>query len=96
MLNKETLNRIVLARFVSAMGDWGGLLALTAQVYAIRSSALDISILLGSKGLGIFLGGFLSKKVEPYLRYQIGNKLALIDFIRAATLLSLVSEVFYS
>ncbi len=84
------MRKIILAGFISELGDWAGLIAVMSCMTENTGGYIGIGSLFALKALSVILGGYLVPVFRRLLPNRIEWRLAIIDCLKAAALLPLL------
>ena len=85
---ESALNRILISRFISGIGDWGGLIAISNLSYSSTHSVRSLSLLYATKISALLFSSVFQKIYYKKLpgSIPIGKLLAILDLISAISL----------
>ncbi len=85
-------NRILVSRFISGIGDWGGLIAISNLSYNSTHSVKGLSIIYAAKICSILFSSVIQGLVLKAIKqsFSIGKILGVLEAISALSLISIL------
>jgi MFS family permease len=89
---KFDFNRILISRFISGIGDWGGLIAISNLSYNSTHSVKSLSIIYAAKICSILFSSVIQNLLLSKIKqtFSIGKILGILEFISALSLISIL------
>jgi hypothetical protein len=90
--DKKIFYRVLVSRFISGVGDWGGLIAISNMAYMSSQSTVDLSLIYAFKILAIVV----SSKVQKILLRRApsglstGTMLGYLEFLSAVSIVPIL------
>lgn len=91
-LVKFDFNRILVSRFISGIGDWGGLIAISNLSYSSTHSVKSLSIIYAAKICSILFSSVIQSLLLNKIKqsFSTGKILAILEIISALSLISIL------
>lgn len=89
---RSDFRRILFSRFVSGIGDWGGLIAISNLSYNSSHSVKNLSLIYTAKIFSVLFSSIIQKTLLKTINqtFPIGKMLAILEAISALSLISIL------
>lgn len=90
---KNHFNKILISRFVSGVGDWGGLIAISNLTYNSTHSVKSLSIIYAAKICSILFSSLIQTYIFKKLnqKFSVGKLLTFLELLSAFSLIAILS-----